>query len=499
MKKSIVGLVFLCLAFSSAWGPRAAAQAPPTPPEELPAGAEVLNRGPVNEAFAEPVATQDQAGLVVPRQPPDNIEEVPPAERPMGNDYTWVPGYWSWDSDRDDFIWVGACWRAAPPKMHWIPGYWAEGSDGWEWVAGFWASDKSREIDYLPAPPSPEELQAPGSPPDPDDLWVPGCWYWVRNQYVYRPGYWLPQRPDWVWVPSHYSWSPRGFIFIAGYWDLAFDARGVVFAPIYFPPSVYGRPGFSFSPGVVIDLGAISISLFAYPSYSHYFFGDYYDDSYVRRGIYPWFDCDRLHTWYDPIYQHDRWRFRHSDPHWDEHQHQDYDRYRSDRAARPPRTYRELQTRVGGMPEPQRRGVEFVRPLQTVVTDTSTRVRFEQMAPDARQRIAKSGSDVHKYRQERRTWEAPPAVAQPTPPSRENRGPNVSHQQAPPAPARHQVRATRAERVKVPPPPTVVRERGTPKEAAPAPPPAPKGERKTQTAKQARQARPQPRDRLRGR
>jgi hypothetical protein len=93
---------------------------PPMPAQEQP---EVLTRGPVHEAFAEPVNLEFQAGLVAPTQPPANIEEIPPADRPAGDHFVWVPGYWSWDADRSGYIWVSACWRVAPPDMSWMPGY----------------------------------------------------------------------------------------------------------------------------------------------------------------------------------------------------------------------------------------------------------------------------------------------------------------------------------------------------------------------------------------
>ena len=108
---------------------------PPIPAGEQP---EVLTRGPVHEAFAEPVVLEYQTGLVAPIQPPDNIDEVPPADRPAGDQFAWVPGYWSWDGDRKNYIWVSACWRAVPPNMAWVPGYWSQAAKGWEWVPGFW-------------------------------------------------------------------------------------------------------------------------------------------------------------------------------------------------------------------------------------------------------------------------------------------------------------------------------------------------------------------------
>ncbi len=43
---------------------------------------EVLARGPIHEAFANPVTFNARVGVIVPKSPPDEIEELPPAERP---------------------------------------------------------------------------------------------------------------------------------------------------------------------------------------------------------------------------------------------------------------------------------------------------------------------------------------------------------------------------------------------------------------------------------
>ncbi len=225
-----------------AGSPRVAAQdagqPPAMPAAELPAGSEVLAGGPVHEAFAKPVSMDPQAPIVVPQQPPANLQEVPPAEQPAGADIVWVPGYWAWDSDRNDFIWVSGCWRNAPPNTYWVPGHWLQISTGWEWIGGVWkppAAQPPQEIEYWPAPPAPIEVEAPGAPPQPDQVWVPGCWYWEQGHYVQRHGYWIAQQVGWVWVPSHYAWTPRGYIFASGHWDHDMDNRGVLFCPTFFP------------------------------------------------------------------------------------------------------------------------------------------------------------------------------------------------------------------------------------------------------------------------
>ncbi len=393
--------------------PAVDADTPPAlPDQEQP---EVLSRGPVHEAFAEPVNLEYQTGLIAPERPPPNIEEVPPNERPQGQQYAWIPGYWSWDADRRGYIWVSACWRVAPPRMSWVPGYWAQVPDGWEWVPGFWTPAGVEEIEYLPAPPTAGDMEPYGSAPSPDTIWVPPCMYWVQGQYVRRAGYWLEARSDWVWVPTHYVPTPRGYIFAAGHWDYAFERRGVLFAPVYFSPRVYGRMNFSFSPSIVIDVGLLRLNLFAYPRYSHYYFGDYYDDAYVSIGIFPWFGSHRSRTWYDPVYQHTRWSRHRTEPRWEEHGREDYHRRRNDKNLRPPRTYREQEDRVARLPEAERGNMRVTQPLASVAARREAPIKLERITDEKRQNIKKQATAVQTFRNERNRWESTTASERKTP------------------------------------------------------------------------------------
>ena len=49
---------------------------PPIPSDELPAGSQILAGGPVHEAFAKPVSMDPEAPIIVPKQPPANLQEV---------------------------------------------------------------------------------------------------------------------------------------------------------------------------------------------------------------------------------------------------------------------------------------------------------------------------------------------------------------------------------------------------------------------------------------
>src|SRR5579864_3555939 len=114
------------------------AQQPPQHPE----GVEVQTRGPIHEAFAEPVDSQPAPTHVINRQPPAPIEEQPPDQRPEGDRVQWIGGYWAWDDARNDFLWVSGFWRTPPPGRTWVPGSWRDANGGFQWVSGYWARSR---------------------------------------------------------------------------------------------------------------------------------------------------------------------------------------------------------------------------------------------------------------------------------------------------------------------------------------------------------------------
>ena len=99
-------------------------------------GVEVLARGPVHEAFAEAVTDRPQATPIVPKQPPKPVDELPAEQKPEGENVQWVPGYWNWDDERSDYLWVSGFWRVPPPNRQWLPGSWRQTDGGWQWVSG---------------------------------------------------------------------------------------------------------------------------------------------------------------------------------------------------------------------------------------------------------------------------------------------------------------------------------------------------------------------------
>lgn len=298
-------------------------------------GVEVLAHGPVHEAFAAPTQARPLPSHVAPKPPPNPIEEMPPDEKPAGDHVLWLPGYWAWDDESKDFLWVSGFWRVPPPGRQWVPGNWQQVEDGWQWTSGFWATANQTEVHYLPAPP-PSIDEGPSIPaPDQTSTYVPGCWMYRETRYLWRPGFWLGYQPDWVWAPSHYVWTPGGYVFVDGFWDRPFERRGLLFAPIRVAPALLAAQ-WTYVPHYVVQPDFLLGALFVRPSYCHYYFGDYFEAAYTRSGYVPWFDYRIGKGNYDPNFAY--YRHRHGDYGWDRNLRDYYAARTRGDIPRPPRT-----------------------------------------------------------------------------------------------------------------------------------------------------------------
>jgi hypothetical protein len=367
------------------------------PRKPVAAEGEELTRGPIHEAFGQPTAFDPEPGPIVPKAPPAAIEEIPPDQKPEGDNVAWMGGYWAYDDEAKDYIWVSGFWRTLPPDRKWVSGYWSEIEGGHQWVSGFWASEKTTELEYLPPPP--ESLEnGPTTEAVEGQIWMPGCWLWQSNRYAWRPGYWAVANADWLWVPCHYEWSPNGYVFVDGYYDYPLYRRGLLFAPVSFGNV---RAGFAYTPSVVLDTRFLTLSLFARPRYQHYYFGDYYDATYVQGGIYPWFSFHYSRHGYDPIYAHTSYVLGRNDPRWDANLRASYIDRRGTVAARPPRTYRAYNewarksASTGGQP------LAIARPLTEVSTEKEFPVRVQKVTEKQTEVIKTQTKQVREFREER--------------------------------------------------------------------------------------------------
>lgn len=412
---------------------------PPPAPAEVPQGVEVLARGPVHEAFATP-SSEARPTQPVAKKPPAPLEELPPEEKPEG-DVVWVRGYYAYDDDRQDYLWVSGCWRIKPAGKEWVPGYWREVGEQWQWVPGFWTvvhADQPAQVTYHPEPPAPPQVAAPAAPP-PDMFYVPGYWMWMGDHYAWRAGYWTRVRPGYVYVASHYRWTPHGYVFVPGYWDLAVGQRGLLYAPVAVNPAVVGAT-FVYTPSYAVTDTIMLDALFVRPATCHYYFGDYYGPRYVTLGFEPCVVYSR--RYYEPIVVYRRWEYR-DNPRWIDIQVNLYHDRSAGRAPVPQRTLVQQHTvinniTVNNVTVNNIQKTQVLAPARTVLAARGQNT--VPLSPAARAQVhTTSAATQQALAAERRKLEPPGAHAAPPAQARVSTlsAPTAGalHPAAPPAPA----------------------------------------------------------------
>jgi hypothetical protein len=370
---------------------------------------EVRTSGPVHEGFASPVVFGDEGEVFVTEvEPPPLIEEIPPYERPSGY-AEWIPGYWAWDDDLRGWLWVSGTWRVPPPGYAWISGYWIRTWRGWRYVSGFWApiGYGTTEIHYHPAPPPTLEAGPIGPPPSLFAIWVPGNWVWIWGGYLgwmWRPGYWVVVSPGWVWVPARWVWTPYGYVYVDGHWDYPVAHSGLLYAPVYFGPTVRAWASFTFTPGFVINVTLFSAGFFSRPAWGHYYFGDYYGEQHWHHGIYPAFSFHYSRHGYDPQFAYASWQFGQHDPHWIEEQRTHFLYLRRHEEARPPRTLAEQRSRPKGLTRlppgiEAKDGEELA--VESKDAGLATRIKVERTSEHDRGKVVETARDMRRARSER--------------------------------------------------------------------------------------------------
>jgi hypothetical protein len=426
-------LMILVLAGSHGMQPwRAQGQDPPPAPApvadgadpqatQVPAGdpadpqaPQVLTRGPIHEAFAAPVVHDPASGPVIPKQPPDPIQEMPPDQKPAGQNVQWIPGYWSWDVSRNDYLWVSGIWRDPPPNSQWVPGYWHQVDGGSQWVSGTWIpasagpaqgqAQGQGQPSYLPqAPPTSLETGPTTPQPNPNVAWTPGYWSWQGSSYVWRPGFWGAVQPNWIWMPAHYVWTPSGYLFVAGYWDLPVANRGLMFAPVYYPQPVYTQPSFVFTPSISIVGSAVTANLFVSAGTNQYLFGDFYAQNFVSVGISPWFSFSFATgppLFYDPLFSYYAVVNVRQNPHWITEIRRDYVLRRDNVAMRPPHTYIE-QTRL--IERTGKIDHNMATPLDRLAAERG--MKLQRVSAAEREQVRRQIAQVHQFREQRQLEE----------------------------------------------------------------------------------------------
>lgn len=306
-----------------------------TKPDKLPDGVQIENRGPVHEAFANPGA-QTRGGLegsTAPKAPPPQVPEIPPDEKPTGENVTWIPGYWQFDNEKKDFIWVSGFYRNAPPGRTWAAGEWKVENGQHRYIPGYWklSNESSWRID-LPEPPQSVEAGPNVPAPHKDAQWIPGHWVHRNDNYAWQPGYWGEVEDNMVWMPGQYTYTGSGYRYVTGYWDYCLEDRGLLFAPVFFTRPLWLTPGWAYQPCFGINIG--------FGGGWGWGWGGFYDNLYIGPGCGSfWFgNCGGWRGWgagfrpwcwngnrgfANPVYNHYCWLNR-QNPGWKSNLQQGY-------------------------------------------------------------------------------------------------------------------------------------------------------------------------------
>jgi hypothetical protein len=244
----------------------------------------VLEKGVIHEGFAEPAAHVRGRGVTAPKAPPAPVGELPPEPKPAGEAVKWLPGYWHWDAERSDFVWVCGCYRNVPPDCAWEPGRWKDARGKWAYFPGYWRPAEAKSLPAnLPEPPAPKEEVATAPKGNSNAMWAPGVWEYEGGKFEWQPGYWPPAFERMIWQQGQYVAAEGGYAFVPGHWDYPLEERGVLFSPVFFSQAQRERRGWSYRPQVPISFGSASgwgrggafDSLSIGPNFNNYYFGDY--------------------------------------------------------------------------------------------------------------------------------------------------------------------------------------------------------------------------------
>jgi hypothetical protein len=301
-------------------------------------GIAVQTTGPIHEAFAQPIDKNPTPTVTVPKAPPPPVPELPPSEKPEGTNVQWIPGYWGWDPEKKDYLWISGVWRNMPPNRKWEPGYWNKVADGWQWTQGFWGDAKQvAKPQYLPQPPN--SLDEGPSQPSPNEnyFYIPGAWVFRDGQYVWRPGFWYPAQENWVYVPPYYSYTPAGSVYVDGYWDYPLADRGTLYAPVTFSQPYWNDPGWYYQPSYALGfgIGGPWNCLFVGSGFGHYYCGNYFSPFWGGVGFRPWYAWGARN--FDPLFAYNHWHNRYN-PGWYNGLHNNYWARVNNPALRPPNT-----------------------------------------------------------------------------------------------------------------------------------------------------------------
>lgn len=185
----------------------------------------------IHEAFVSRIADLTPQEIIA-KQPPTSKVETPPKQ--PNAQTIWIPGYWSWAKEKQDFVWICGVWRLPPPDHFWLSGFWRFEQGGWTWVRGAWLENKLKELPkdkYIATPPPASQNEEVGAPRSTDQFWSAGYWEYDRasTKFKWLSGSWQKFNPKWIFEAAHWIWRPEGYLFVPAYWDWPIETRGLAY------------------------------------------------------------------------------------------------------------------------------------------------------------------------------------------------------------------------------------------------------------------------------
>jgi len=181
-----------------------------------------------------------------------------------------------------------------------------------------------------------------------------------------------------------------------------------MFSPVYFSgPVVYYRPA------VCIDSRAVTVSLFCRPAYCHYYYGDYYGESYVTIGIHPWFYYGHPRYGYDPLFCYYR-AYNYRNPQWEANLHAWHAYYVGHPEMRPPHTLveqRRLLADPRARERPDFRNLAVGHTVEQLRNNPNGPMRVQSVPAAQRMAIQQSARQAANVKNERSQMESRGASA----------------------------------------------------------------------------------------
>lgn len=185
----------------------------------------------IHEAFVQNYSEAIPLELIAATPPGARDEKPPLSKNPL---LKWIPGYWAWNRDKKDFVWICGTWRLPPPDRVWLKGYWTEVDNGWVWVRGAWMPDQAKTQTnwvYSKTLPPSAQNEDTGQNPGADSFWANGYWNFstATGQYEWLSGSWQKFNPEWVYENAHWILRPEGYLFVPAFWDWNLEFRGIAY------------------------------------------------------------------------------------------------------------------------------------------------------------------------------------------------------------------------------------------------------------------------------